>query len=61
MNEIAEKGFAAHWKYKESSNDNGLDQWIQKVREMLSNPESNALDFLDDFKMNSRIIKNNLK
>lgn len=52
MNEIAEKGFAAHWKYKESSNDNGLDQWIMKVREMLSNPESNALDFLDDFKMN---------
>ncbi|WP_113662678.1 RelA/SpoT family protein [Pedobacter nanyangensis] len=52
MNEIAEKGFAAHWKYKESTNDNGLDQWIQKVREMLSNPESNALDFLDDFKMN---------
>ena len=52
MNEIADKGFAAHWKYKESNNDNGLDQWIQKVREMLSNPESNALDFLDDFKMN---------
>jgi len=52
MNEIAEKGFAAHWKYKESSNDNGLDQWIMKVREMLSNPEANALDFLDDFKMN---------
>lgn len=52
MNEIAEKGFAAHWKYKESSADSGLDQWIQKVREMLSNPEANALDFLDDFKMN---------
>ena len=52
MNEIAEKGFAAHWKYKESSNDNGLDQWIMKVRDMLSNPEANALDFLDDFKMN---------
>ncbi|PST82210.1 RelA/SpoT family protein [Pedobacter yulinensis] len=52
MNEIAEKGFAAHWKYKESTNDNGLDQWIQKVREMLSNPEANALDFIDDFKMN---------
>ncbi|MCZ4244771.1 RelA/SpoT family protein [Pedobacter punctiformis] len=52
MNEIAEKGFAAHWKYKESTNDNGLDQWIQKVREMLNNPEANALDFLDDFKMN---------
>lgn len=52
MNEIAEKGFAAHWKYKESSTDNGLDQWIQKVRDMLRNPDSNALDFLDDFKMN---------
>lgn len=52
MNEIAEKGFAAHWKYKESSNESGLDQWIQKVRETLNSPESNALDFLDDFKMN---------
>lgn len=52
MNEIAEKGFAAHWKYKEQTNENGLDIWIQNVREMLSNPESNALDFLDDFKMN---------
>ncbi len=53
MNEIAEKGFAAHWKYKEEpNNDSGLDQWIHKVRELLSNPESNALDFLDDFKMN---------
>lgn len=52
MNEIAEKGFAAHWKYKESNSDSGLDQWIQKVREILSNPEPNALDFVDDFKMN---------
>ena len=56
MNEIAEKGFAAHWKYKEpsadSGPDSGLDQWIHKVREMLNSPESNALDFLDDFKMN---------
>ncbi|MFD2866279.1 RelA/SpoT family protein [Mucilaginibacter antarcticus] len=52
MNEIAEKGFAAHWKYKESSTDSGLDQWVQKVREMLKNPDSNALEFLDDFKMN---------
>ena len=52
MNEIAEKGFAAHWKYKESNSDNGLDQWIQKVRDILSNPESNAMDFVDDFKMN---------
>lgn len=52
MNEIAEKGFAAHWKYKEQTSENGLDQWIQKVRDVLSSPESNALDFLDDFKMN---------
>ncbi|MES2111424.1 MAG: bifunctional (p)ppGpp synthetase/guanosine-3',5'-bis(diphosphate) 3'-pyrophosphohydrolase [Bacteroidota bacterium] len=52
MNEIAEKGFAAHWKYKESSTDSGLDLWVQKVRDMLKNPDSNALDFLDDFKMN---------
>ena len=52
MNEIAEKGFAAHWKYKESSSDSGLDQWVSKVRELLSNSDSNALDFLDDFKMN---------
>lgn len=52
MNEIAEKGFAAHWKYKESTTDSGLDQWVQKVRDMLKNPDSNALEFLDDFKMN---------
>ena len=52
MNEIAEKGFAAHWKYKESSTDSGLDQWVQKIRDMLKNPELNALDFMDDFKMN---------
>jgi len=52
MNEIAEKGFAAHWKYKESSTDSGLDNWVQKVRDLLKNPDSNALDFLDDFKMN---------
>lgn len=52
MDEIAEKGFAAHWKYKESSAESGLDKWITRVRETLSNPESNALDFLDDFKMN---------
>ncbi len=52
MNEIAEKGFAAHWKYKESNSDSGLDQWIQQVRDVLNSPEQNALDFLDDFKMN---------
>ena len=52
MNEIAEKGFAAHWKYKEASTDSGLDLWVQKVRDLLKNPDANALEFLDDFKMN---------
>src|SRR5690606_28528101 len=52
MNDIAAKGVAAHWQYKESNSDNGLDHWIQKVRDILGNPEQNALDFLDDFKMN---------
>lgn len=52
MNEIAEKGFAAHWKYKETNADSGLDQWIQKVRDILSSSEDNALDFVSDFKMN---------
>lgn len=52
MNEIAEKGYAAHWKYKESMHENALDEWIGRIREMLENPESNALDFIDDFKLN---------
>jgi GTP pyrophosphokinase len=40
MNEIAEKGFAAHWKYKEQSTENGLDQWIQKVRKPMPSTSS---------------------
>ena len=53
MNEIAEKGYAAHWKYKqEGSKENSLDVWINNIRELLENPESNALDFIDDFKLN---------
>lgn len=53
MDEIAEKGYAAHWKYKESNAaENSLDEWIHKIRELLENPESNALDFIDDFKLN---------
>jgi GTP pyrophosphokinase len=52
MDEIAEKGYAAHWKYKESASENALDEWIAKIRELLENPDSNALDFLDDFKLN---------
>jgi len=53
MNEIAERGFAAHWKYKGEKTDEGeLDKWIKKIRELLENPNSNALEFLDEFKMN---------
>ena len=53
MDEIAEKGYAAHWKYKHGgSKENSLDTWIEKIRELLTNPESNAIDFIDDFKLN---------
>jgi len=52
MDEIAEKGYAAHWKYKESASENAVDEWLNKIREILENPESNALDFIDDFKLN---------
>lgn len=52
MDEIAEKGYAAHWKYKESTSESAVDEWLNRIREILENPESNALDFIDDFKLN---------
>ncbi|MCF8296853.1 MAG: RelA/SpoT family protein [Saprospiraceae bacterium] len=54
MDEIAEKGYAAHWKYKnENDADSGLDEWLSRISEILQSPESeDALDFLDDFKLN---------
>ena len=53
MDEIAERGFAAHYKYKNINDiENELDRWLQKIKEMLKNPESDALEFLDEFKMN---------
>jgi guanosine-3',5'-bis(diphosphate) 3'-pyrophosphohydrolase len=52
MDEIAEKGFAAHWKYKEGTADKTLDTWLREIRELLRNPDYNALEFLDDFKSN---------
>lgn len=53
MNEIAEKGYAAHWKYKEKTNsESGLDRWLNKIKELLQSPDSNALAFLDEFKLN---------
>lgn len=53
MNEIAEKGYAAHYKYKEgNSAEDNLDTWISKLQEALENPESNAVDFVEQFKLN---------
>jgi GTP diphosphokinase / guanosine-3',5'-bis(diphosphate) 3'-diphosphatase len=51
MNEIAEKGFAAHWKYKGLESDQGLDDWLLKIREVFETPETDAREFLDDFKL----------
>mgnify|MGYP000462475009 FL=1 len=53
MDEVAEKGLAAHWKYKGvSSSDGVFDRWLNHVREMLASPEEDALDFLNDFRTN---------
>ena len=53
MDEIAEKGYAAHWKYKGyHSQESELDIWIKKIRELLEDTSSNALEFLDEFKLN---------
>ena len=52
MDDIAEKGFAAHWKYKGSGIESSLDGWIRRIREMLENPDIDAVDFVDDFKLN---------
>lgn len=56
MDEIAEKGYAAHWKYKNegvSTKDSGLDMWLGKIRETLENAENNnSLSFLNDFRVN---------
>jgi GTP diphosphokinase / guanosine-3',5'-bis(diphosphate) 3'-diphosphatase len=51
MNEIAEKGLAAHWKYKEGATEESrFDQWFHQIRESLANNDSDSLDFLQDFK-----------
>jgi len=59
MDEVAEVGYAAHWRYKDtgaSSNarqrESQLEGWISKIRDLLENPEASAIDFIDDFKLN---------
>jgi GTP diphosphokinase / guanosine-3',5'-bis(diphosphate) 3'-diphosphatase len=53
MDEIAERGYAAHWKYKgDESQESELDKWIKKIRLMLENPREDPIEFLDEFKMN---------
>jgi len=54
MNEIAEKGYAAHYKYKEGEKeqDENLESWIGKLQEVIENPDSNAVEFVEQFKLN---------
>lgn len=57
MNDIAERGFAAHWKYKENiqnmiDRESELEKWIRRIRELLEDPKSDAIEFLEDFKLN---------
>ena len=54
MNEIAEKGYAAHYKYKEGEKeqDENLESWIGKLQEVIENPESSAVEFVEQFKLN---------
>jgi GTP diphosphokinase / guanosine-3',5'-bis(diphosphate) 3'-diphosphatase len=55
MDQIAERGYAAHWKYKDNGNDNKittLDRYLLRIRDLLQSPDPNALAFLDDFKLN---------
>jgi GTP pyrophosphokinase len=53
MNEIAEKGYAAHYKYKnDNEKEDNLENWINRLQEALENPETNAVDFVEQFKLN---------
>lgn len=53
MNEIAEKGYAAHFKYKQGNvSESGLEIWLNRLKDTLENPIANAVDFVEDFKLN---------
>lgn len=52
MDEVAEKGLAAHWKYKGEGESSELDKWLAGIKEILDQPDATALEFLDEFKLN---------
>lgn len=52
MDEVAEKGLAAHWKYKGEGESSELDKWLASIKEILDQPDATALEFLDEFKLN---------
>ena len=52
MDEIAEKGLAAHWKYKEGKESSGFDKWLSGIRDILESPDVNVANFIDDFRTN---------
>ena len=51
MDEIAERGLAAHWRYKGVKGESGLDEWLTSVREALENSDSSGLETMDQFKL----------
>lgn len=52
MDAIAEKGYAAHYIYKGAGDENALEEWLNRLRDVLQNMDDNAIDFIDDFKLN---------
>lgn len=52
MHEIAEKGYAAHYKYKQGNKEDGLEEWLNRLQEALENQDGNAVDFVEQFKLN---------
>jgi len=51
MDEMAEKGFASHWKYKEGGEETALDSWLERIREVIESQDTDAADFIDNFKL----------